>query len=169
MEYKLRLTEDVTGRQRRQRKSSFQNAWRKWPCGKHTIQTGGGILLHQFHSPLIPLLNLLAAFTIQCIPSFKYLFSSAPHFLSFILFYFFNYAFYHFLFCLFYPYCLFLFYSVHCCFSMANTSLFFFFLSTARNVLFSFLHSVCLFLSTLFSLLHFLFPLKDTSPLFLYL
>lgn len=79
------------------------------------------------------------------------------------------YTFYNFILCFLFPYCLLLFYSVCYCFSMANTSLFYFLLSTAQNILFSFLHSVCLFLSTLFSLLHFLFPLKDTSWLFPYL
>lgn len=119
--------------------------------GKHTIQIGGGILLH---SPLIPFLNLLAAFTIQCIPSFKYLFSSAPHFLSFLLFCFFTMPFTT----------SFSASSTHTVspFSILSTAvfqwstLFSFFLSTAQNILFSFLHSVRLFLSTPFSILHFL-------------
>lgn len=84
MEDKQKLTEDATGRCRRQKGSSIWNAWRKRLCGEAQNADRGWYL----SSPISVLLNSIPELaywlTIQCILSFKHIFSSAPN--TFFLF-----------------------------------------------------------------------------------
>lgn len=85
MAHKQRLSAEATGRQRRQGDGPSEMLGEKGFVGKHGIQTGDGIFLHQFQSFLIPFLNLLTISQFNAILLSSIFFSSAPNFFLFFL------------------------------------------------------------------------------------